>query len=91
MALPVKEAMACGTLAIRFPVKNEDVEDGITGFLVDPRKTKKMVKKIVKVLKMNRKRYNISSVKARNYIVNKYSWENTSNIIKANINALLKR
>jgi len=91
MALPVKEAMACGTLAIRFPVKNEDVEDGITGFLVDPRKTKKMVKKIVQVLKMNRKRYNISSVKARNYIVNKYSWENTSNIIKANINALLKR
>lgn len=89
MALPVKEAMACGTLAIRFPVKNEDVENGVTGFLVDPRNIGKMVKKICEVLKMSEKSYNISSVKARKYIVKKYTWENTAKIIARNINALL--
>jgi glycosyltransferase involved in cell wall biosynthesis len=36
MALPVKEALACGTPAIRPPSTDEDVEDGVSGYLVDP-------------------------------------------------------
>ena len=37
MSLPVKEALACGTPAIRSDVTDEDVQDGVSGFLVDPR------------------------------------------------------
>lgn len=88
MALPVKEAMACGTLAIRFPIKNEDVEDGKTGFLVDPRNTREMVDKIQMILKMDKKRYNIASGHARKYIVNRYTWEATANKIKNVINSV---
>ncbi|MEA2288531.1 MAG: 1,2-diacylglycerol 3-alpha-glucosyltransferase, partial [Solirubrobacteraceae bacterium] len=36
MALPVKEALACGTPAIRPASTDEDVEDGVSGYLPDP-------------------------------------------------------
>lgn len=36
MSLPVKEALACGTPVVRSGVTGEDVEDGISGYLVDP-------------------------------------------------------
>ena len=36
MSLPVKEALACGTAVIRSRTTDEDVEDGISGYLVDP-------------------------------------------------------
>jgi glycosyltransferase involved in cell wall biosynthesis len=36
MSLPVKEALACGTAVIRSHATDEDVEDGVSGYLVDP-------------------------------------------------------
>ncbi|WP_076260292.1 glycosyltransferase [Intrasporangium flavum] len=36
MSLPVKEALACGTAVVRSRATDEDVEDGVSGFLVDP-------------------------------------------------------
>ncbi|GAB2766305.1 glycosyltransferase family 4 protein [Terrabacter koreensis] len=36
MSLPVKEALACGTPVVRSGVTDEDVEEGISGYLVDP-------------------------------------------------------
>ena len=36
MALPVKEALACGTAVVRSSATEEDVQDGVSGFLVDP-------------------------------------------------------
>lgn len=39
MSLPVKEALACGTAVIRSHATDEDVEDGISGYLVDPADT----------------------------------------------------
>ncbi len=33
---PVKEALACGTAVIRSGATEEDVEDGVSGYLVDP-------------------------------------------------------
>lgn len=36
MSLPVKEAMACGTPAVRSHTTDEDVEHGVSGFLIDP-------------------------------------------------------
>ena len=81
MALPVKESMAAGTMAIRFPVKNEDVEDGVTGYLVDPRNEKEMVDKILKILDMGSIAYKKAVKRARSYIVKKYTWKNTADII----------
>ena len=40
MSLPVKEALACGTAVIRSHATDEDVEDGISGYLVDPADTR---------------------------------------------------
>lgn len=37
MSLPVKEALACGTAVVRSAATQEDVQDGVSGFLVDPR------------------------------------------------------
>lgn len=39
MSLPVKEALACGTAVVRSAATHEDVEDGVSGYLVDPRDT----------------------------------------------------
>lgn len=36
MSLPVKEALACGTAVIRARATEEDVVDGVSGYLVDP-------------------------------------------------------
>jgi glycosyltransferase involved in cell wall biosynthesis len=36
MSLPVKEALACGTAVVRSDATDEDVEDGVSGYLVDP-------------------------------------------------------
>jgi glycosyltransferase involved in cell wall biosynthesis len=36
MSLPVKEALACGTAVIRSRTTDEDVVDGVSGYLVDP-------------------------------------------------------
>jgi glycosyltransferase involved in cell wall biosynthesis len=40
MSLPVKEALACGTGVIRSHATDEDVEDGVSGYLVDPADTR---------------------------------------------------
>jgi glycosyltransferase involved in cell wall biosynthesis len=39
MSLPVKEALACATAVIRSHATDEDVEDGVSGYLVDPADT----------------------------------------------------
>lgn len=36
MSLPVKEGLACGTAVIRSRATDEDVEDAVSGFLVNP-------------------------------------------------------
>ena len=90
MALPVKEALACGTLCIRYPVKNEDVINGVTGYLVDPRDKQEMINKIIKIIYMKKNEYKIASKKARRTIVNKYNWNYTSNIVKKEIDSIIQ-
>ena len=77
MALPVKEALACGTLCIRSPITKEDVVDGVTGYLVDPRDKELMVEKTIKILEMSSLDYDKSAKLARDKIVHQYSWDNT--------------
>lgn len=91
MALPVKEALACGTPAIRFPIKSEDVIDGITGYLVDPRNETQMVEKIVNILNWSSPKKSRAKGIARKSITEKYTWKNTSDIVKNSINSIIQK
>ena len=86
MALPVKEALSCGTIAIRYPVQNEDVSDGVNGYLVDPRNEEKMVKTIIKILKLDKARLKSMKLAARNSMINRYSWDKTARALSEIIN-----
>jgi glycosyltransferase involved in cell wall biosynthesis len=79
MSLPIKEAMCCETPAIRPNVGGEDVEDNKTGFLVDPRDTDLLAEKI-KILLLDKKLSKKMGKKARVFIKNKYTWQNTANV-----------
>ena len=79
--LPVKEALACETPAIRADITTEDVEDGVSGFLVDPRKTKQVAKKIEYLIK-NPELAKKMGKAGREKIKRLYNWENVANIMK---------
>jgi len=86
MALPVKEALSCGTAAIRAPLTTEDVEDGKTGYLVDPRNQELMVKRIVDLINLSPDQYRQLSQRARAKIVKLYTWRETADRIMSIIN-----
>lgn len=79
MSLPVKEALCCETPAIRPNAGGEDVIDGKTGFLVDPRNIKLMAEKIEYLLshKIVAKKM---GAQARKDIAKKYTWKNTTQV-----------
>ncbi len=72
--LPVKEALACETPAIRANITTEDVEDGISGFLVNPQDTTEVAKKIEYLIK-NPKEAEEMGKRGRGKIVRLYQWE----------------
>lgn len=78
--LPVKEALACETPAIRAPITKEDVIDGVSGYLVDPRKTKEVATRLTLLLK-DAKLSNTMGKHGRKTIVKNYSWDNVTKII----------
>ncbi len=84
--LPVKEALACGVPAIRAPITNEDVIDGISGFLVDPRQTKKVVEK-VKILLENKAKAEKMGKNGREMIKATYSWDRVAKVIEEHLAA----
>lgn len=82
--LPVKEALACGTPAIRANITTEDVEDGISGYLVDPRKVSVVVKKI-KFLQTHPQLARKMGLVGRKKIVKLYQWEKVAKKILDNL------
>lgn len=90
MALPVKEALACGTPCIRYPIQDEDVVDGETGLLIDPRNDKVMIRGIIQILKWTNTKRVQSAKKSRAFIVKRYTWKNTSNIVKQAIDSIIQ-
>jgi len=72
--LPVKEAMACEIPAIRINITKEDVEDGITGYLVKPNDAETMAKKIEFLIKYPKKR-SLMGKKGRQKIIKLYNWD----------------
>jgi len=82
--LPVKEAMACGTPVIRANVTTEDVEDGKSGFLVDPRDINLVAKKI-EYLIQNRAIAKKMGAEGRKKIISLYNWDKVAKTILKNI------
>jgi len=83
--LPVKEALACETPAIRSKITMEDVEDGVSGFLVDPKNIKEVVDKIEFLIKNPEKAKQMGK-EGRKKIVKLYNWKKVSQIIVKNLN-----
>jgi glycosyltransferase involved in cell wall biosynthesis len=74
MSLPVKEALACGTAVIRSDATDEDVEDGVSGFLVDPANSPATGAKLA-VLLGDRRRAGQMGEAGRGRIVELYRWD----------------
>jgi glycosyltransferase involved in cell wall biosynthesis len=83
--LPVKEALACGTPAIRANITTEDVEDGISGYLVDPRNIDEVAKKILYLIKRPDLAKKMG-LEGRKKIKKLYKWDKVVDSIIKNIN-----
>jgi glycosyltransferase involved in cell wall biosynthesis len=82
--LPVKEALACETPAIRAPVTREDVEDAISGYLIDPRKTRDVARKL-QLLISDPTLSRSMGKNGRKTIIKNYSWDRVSTIIRRHL------
>jgi glycosyltransferase involved in cell wall biosynthesis len=83
--LPVKEALSCQTPAIRANITTEDVEDGVSGFLVDPRNASQVAEKIRYII-THPKEAAAMGKKGRTKIQQLYNWDEVTSIIE---NALI--
>lgn len=82
--LPVKEAMSCETPVIRANVTKEDAEDGISGFLVNPKDTKTVAKKIEFFIKHPEEAKKMGEA-GRKKILQHYQWEHVAKLIAQNL------
>jgi glycosyltransferase involved in cell wall biosynthesis len=81
MSLPVKEALACGTPVIRSGATNEDVEDGISGFLVDPSDTQETGAKLA-ILLGDRDRGRRMGMAGLQRITKQYTWDRVVDVVE---------
>lgn len=81
MSLPVKEALACGTPVVRSGATGEDVEDGISGFLVDPLDSQDTGHKLGILLK-DRDRGRQMGESGRQRITARYSWDRVVDVVE---------
>ncbi len=84
MALPVKEALACGTAALRPNVGAEDIIDGVTGFIVDPSDTAALSEKMM-YLVADSKRAKSMGANGRQLILDRYNWEVTAKVFEKHL------
>ena len=86
MSLPVKEALACGTPVVRSGAKGEDVEDGISGFLVDPLDSEDTGRKLG-ILLQDRDRGRQMGEAGRQRITARYSWDRVVDVVENALDA----
>jgi glycosyltransferase involved in cell wall biosynthesis len=84
MALPVKEALACGTPALRPASTDEDVEDGVSGYLVDPEDPAAFGARAAELLR-DRERSRQFGEAGRQRVVELYRWDRVVDIVEAAI------
>jgi glycosyltransferase involved in cell wall biosynthesis len=80
MSLPVKEALACGTAVIRSDATDEDVEDGVSGYLIDPANSQDTGAKLATLLG-DRGRAGQMGDAGRGKIVELYRWDRVVDIV----------
>lgn len=84
MALPVKEALACGTPAVRHHSTLEDVEDGVSGYLVDAHDSATTGERTARLLR-DRDLSRRFGEAGRLRVVELYRWERVVDIVEAAI------
>ncbi|HEC66310.1 MAG TPA: glycosyltransferase, partial [bacterium] len=89
MSLSNKEAMACGTPVIRGNDSDEEVIDGVTGFLVNPFSKVEFAEKVVFLLRNQELNKKMGSA-ARDFVLKNFSWEKVAERIGSQIQ-LIKR
>jgi glycosyltransferase involved in cell wall biosynthesis len=80
MSLPVKEALACGTAVVRSQATEEDVVDGVSGYLVDPSDVQATGSRIAALLS-DRGRARDMGEAGRQRIVELYHWDRVADIV----------
>lgn len=80
MSLPVKEALACGTAVVRSRATEEDVVDGVSGYLVDPADVEATGARIAALLR-DRARAREMGEAGRRRIVERYDWDRVADIV----------
>jgi glycosyltransferase involved in cell wall biosynthesis len=81
MSLPVKEALACGTAVVRSGATDEDVEDGVSGYLVDPRDSEETGLSLARLLS-DRDLARRMGEAGRRRIVETYNWERVVDVFE---------
>ncbi|MBO9555494.1 glycosyltransferase [Cellulomonas sp.] len=86
MSLPVKEALACGTPVVRSGVTGEDVEDGVSGYLVDPTDSETTGARLAAVLG-DRARAHEMGEAGRQRIARTYNWDRVVDVVERSLEA----
>ena len=89
-SLSVLEAMACETPVVRSTGCDEEVEDGISGILVDPRNKVKLADAIIKILSDEDLAKKMGK-EGRNRVLTIYNWDSVSRRFSEVISELIKK
>ena len=89
-SLSVLEAMACETPVVRSIGCDEEVEDGISGILVDPRDKVKLADAIIKILSDEDLAKKMGK-EGRNRVLTIYNWDSVSRRFSEVISELIKK
>ncbi len=90
-SLSIKEAMACEAVVIRSnDVPQEEIIDGVNGFLISPYNPDDLIETLVKIRQMSDDDREEMGKQARETVINKYTWDKVTDrilsIIKGNLN-----
>ena len=84
-SLPSKEALSCETPVIRNNLTNEDVENNVSGLLIDPDNTNEYARGIIYLLDNPEKAKEMGK-KGREKVLSTFTWDRVTKTILETIN-----